>query len=782
MHVRYASVVRAILLASLLLVPQFILSQQVRQWVARYSGPVKSGNDAANAIVTDDSGYVYVAGYVTSIGGDPDFITLKYSPDGALLWARTYDNGAEDIARAVAVDTGGNVYVAGSSGGGSGLDYAVVKYRRDGSPGWAAVSRYNGPGNGEDVPVAIAVADSQVVVVTGWSKGASSGLDYATVKFDSSGVQQWVSRYEGAGEDKPRALAVRLVGGGIRDIYVTGSTVDTLLDYLTIKVNGLNGVQHWAAKYNGPANGNDVARAIAVRTTAGVFVTGGSDGMGSFKDVFTIRYDTAGVVEWTARYNGTANQEDEGLALALQSSSRVYVAGRSVQPGAYSDFLTLYYNQSSGAEQWASTFNGAANDIDAAVAVTGGGSPYVCGRTAGIGTGYDYGLIQIGSGGSVDWSSTYDGPAHTNDIPTAMTTGGNGVYVTGSSIAKGTTSDLLTIKYVDRADVKYRTFTQESLVGKAVKIKLATDLPNAANVRDDAFLKAFPKIKKGYAGAPGGLLLGNVYLDSAAYGWIRINKGSNVGSFLPHTGISRGFDTYAGAPFIGEKKNPKLDKYNNHLLGELIAMKMNIAASDAEITPPTLGDLTYDDADTGNPYNGLTLRQIAVLADNYLTYWPIYPAISWPRLDSTLARVNRAFSGPLGLPVSSSPVVVTGVRTVDSVSYLQPTVAPMIDPLAFPKEMLETEPKVYALYQNYPNPFNPITTIEFDLPEDAMVSVRVYDILGREVAVLADDEEFASGTQELQFDASGFSSGVYYYRIVVNRGEFQRVKKMMLLK
>jgi hypothetical protein len=94
----------------------------------------------------------------------------------------------------------------------------------------------------------------------------------------------------------------------------------------------------------------------------------------------------------------------------------------------------------------------------------------------------------------------------------------------------------------------------------------------------------------------------------------------------------------------------------------------------------------------------------------------------------------------------------------------------------------ETEPLQYNLAQNYPNPFNPVTTIEFDIPEDAFVTMKIYNVLGQEVATLIDREEFTEGTNEVEFDASALSSGVYYYRLVVNDGAFTQVKKMMLVK
>ena len=98
-------------------------------------------------------------------------------------------------------------------------------------------------------------------------------------------------------------------------------------------------------------------------------------------------------------------------------------------------------------------------------------------------------------------------------------------------------------------------------------------------------------------------------------------------------------------------------------------------------------------------------------------------------------------------------------------------------------------PLRYGLYQNYPNPFNPTTKIKFDLASVGTVSrtVRlvIYDMLGREVATLV-NEELKPGTYEVEWDGSGFSSGVYFYALVVgentNNGGYRQTNKMVLIK
>ncbi len=93
-------------------------------------------------------------------------------------------------------------------------------------------------------------------------------------------------------------------------------------------------------------------------------------------------------------------------------------------------------------------------------------------------------------------------------------------------------------------------------------------------------------------------------------------------------------------------------------------------------------------------------------------------------------------------------------------------------------------PKEFSLKQNYPNPFNPATTIAFDLPEDARVTLRIYNILGQEIASPVMLQEYGAGSHAVTFDASQFGSGVYFYQLVATGGsrEYRQVKKMALIK
>jgi hypothetical protein len=753
-------------------------AQDTRQWVSHLTGSLKNSQSSGSALVVDKAGRLIVTGWITNRTTGVDIVTVIYSSDGEELKKSLVANSGIDKPVAIAVDTGKNIYVTGyTASGGGGFDFITVKYDSNLQQLWSIF--YNGSDNKDDQPTAIAVNDSLNIFVSGWSKGSGSGVDYVTIKYDQSGTEKWVKRYNGPGNSTDSALGMVLYRN--TDLYVTGTSVDSGYDYFTIKYNPATGDSIWSVRYNGYFLGNDIARGIVRNTNNEVFITGSSQNASGNNDYVTIGYTSSGTVKWISRYNSPTNTHDEAYAIGLSGTSRIYVTGKSIQTGSFNDIVTVCYAQSDGDSNWIRSYNGTAGDEDIGTAIAGGTNPYIIGTSMGTGVGKDFVLIQQnGNNGNLNYSVRYNGFANSDDAPVALVSSSGAVYVTGQS-KKLKGSEFLTIKYVDSDVIKYRSFIQESLALKAISIKL-TQKPNEGNVCEEAMKLAYPKIKKGYVGYPGGMFIGSPNPDSAtSYGWMRFDKGKGVSSYLPDTGSARWFDLYATAQFVGEKKNPKRDKHNNHLAGELIALKISIAASDAGITAPTFGDIRFDDGNSLNPYRNKTLRQIAATADNYLTYGKNYSTVDWKLLDSILSLVNHAFIDTLRI-VSRDPLVVSGVNPIDSAWFLKPAIAPLLEPLAFDRNALELTPDQFQLHQNYPNPFNPTTTISFDLPEQSLVNLKVYDMLGREVATLFENEECDEGTTEIIFDASSLASGIYFYRLYTSDSQYHQLQKMVLLK
>jgi len=135
--------------------------------------------------------------------------------------------------------------------------------------------------------------------------------------------------------------------------------------------------------------------------------------------------------------------------------------------------------------------------------------------------------------------------------------------------------------------------------------------------------------------------------------------------------------------------------------------------------------------------------------------------------DSVKFRVNPPFTS--GLTTVNDSIVPLVYGTTFSVT--QPIITDLTNSTTVPKE--------FQLYQNYPNPFNPVTSIKFDIPKSSLVKIKVYDITGKEITELV-NQEMSAGVYETTWEASGFASGVYFYKITA--GDFNKVLKMVLVK
>jgi hypothetical protein len=204
-------------------------------WQNTYGFPVSQGTEELiTAMTIDADGNVYVTGHQGYDNNETyDHVgcrTIKYSSNGSVEWNVGFNGGNyRDWPKAIALDSAKNVIIAVKSGPGqiwaSDYDYVIVKYDNNGNQLWTA--RYSGPGDNSlddysfnDVPAAIAVDRFDNIYVTGSSVGSGTLSDFATIKYDATGNEIWVARYNGSLNAEDEAIGLLL--GDMGDFYVIG--------------------------------------------------------------------------------------------------------------------------------------------------------------------------------------------------------------------------------------------------------------------------------------------------------------------------------------------------------------------------------------------------------------------------------------------------------------------------------------------------------------------------------------------------------------------------------
>jgi len=430
-------------------------AQLTPAWVQRYTGP-GDNSDRYNALATDAAGNFYLAGYSYRNGNQKDFLVVKTDANGDTLWVRTINgsNAGDDEANAVRVDDAGNVFATGyTDGGNSNLDFLTVKYSASGTLIWSRIYN-NALAYHDDVAVAMALDSAANIYVTGISDQSittASNNDYATVKYDSSGNEIFAALKNGFGNDKDEAVAVVADNNG--NCYVTGrSDSGSDDDYITIKYNGTGTVQ-WTKLYDG-GNGDDRAAGLVLTPAGEIVVTGRADA-GSDDNIVTICYSAAGTQMWLKSFNGSASANDRPSAISTDASGNIFIAGQSDADPSFStnyDFVTVKYS-STGTFQWASYKAGSGGGEDSPEAITtdANGNVFTAGRfdadiTSGVND--DMMVVKYDAGGSEQWSRTVSGTSGLEDRGDAILVDLTGNPVIAGKIDNtGPQQDAMLVKY-----------------------------------------------------------------------------------------------------------------------------------------------------------------------------------------------------------------------------------------------------------------------------------------------------------------------------------------------
>lgn len=365
-------------------------------------------SDYGTGVAVDPQGNIYVTGYTTgSLDNQPnaglvDAFVAKYDHNGNKQWLRLFGTTSVDYASSIATDSGGNVYIAGYTGGSldgqphvGGVDAFVTKYDTDGNKQW---TRTIGT-RGLDQAMGVAVDAQGNVYTAGFTLGAIAGpvdmggRDAFLAKYDADGNNQWIQPISSTDDDTATSVAVdrngNIVVAGYTFGNLDGQTNAGFADAFVARYDS-TGNKLWTQLLGSPAY--DYALGVAVDDDGNITVAGhtfgnldGQINAGS-DDAFVARFDPNGNKEWT-RLLGTAS-DDEAWGVAMDGNGNAYIAGSTfgnldgqTNAGGIDGFVAKY--DPSGNKEWTRLIGTAGDDAVWGIAVDRHANIFTTGYTGG---------------------------------------------------------------------------------------------------------------------------------------------------------------------------------------------------------------------------------------------------------------------------------------------------------------------------------------------------------------------------------------------------------------
>ena len=428
------------------------------QWNKKY---ISVGDNSSNsrAIAIDNNGNTFVAGYTVEYNADINFTLQKINPDGTTAWLKTLNgtstSGSIDEALGVAIDAVGNIFVGGFvKNSGTSYDYLVAKYNQAGDTLWTRTYDYP-TANGSDKGLALALDNSGNVYLTGRSDSdpnTTSNIDVLTIKWDANGNQLWATRYNNTSNNSDLARVMKISSAG--NVYVAGRTFNGLnYDFLLLKYNS-SGVQQWVKTFDG--TGNDAVNSMTIDNTENIYLTGYSQSSAtSDTNIITVKYNSAGTIQWSKIFDGTLHGNDVGKNIVLDNLNNVIICGTTDSDASSlslnNDIVTIKYDNN-GTLVWQKIYNNPSSLDDEAeeLRVDSNNNIFVAGESdslVGDGNNYDYVTLKYSSTGTLLNRSVFNGVGNNKDIPTTMEMKSGFLYVTGGSLNTNLQRDIVTIRY-----------------------------------------------------------------------------------------------------------------------------------------------------------------------------------------------------------------------------------------------------------------------------------------------------------------------------------------------
>jgi hypothetical protein len=342
-------------------------------WQKSFAGAA-GGSDAALAVAVDSSGNAVVTGSSANASGIGDIKTIKYAPDGTVAWERLYDGGRDDAAYGVVVDGANNIYIAGESINTAGnADIRVVKYSADGTLAWAKSFDFGW----DDYVSDIAVTAAGDVAVSGVSQNAGTNADWRVLKISgSTGALAWQQSFDGGGEDQTYGIAMDAAG----NVFVAGySAVNGNMNARIAKFAAADGKPTWQSSIGGA--GPDIAQALALDSSGNAVVAIQFQNTAGNYDFRTVKLAAAdGRALWDKAFNSGAN--DYAYQVAVDAAGNVVTIGSVVNANGSTDWKAIRYAGADGALLDQQSYAGTGGSDDEAFAIAANATGVYVGGTS----------------------------------------------------------------------------------------------------------------------------------------------------------------------------------------------------------------------------------------------------------------------------------------------------------------------------------------------------------------------------------------------------------------
>lgn len=510
------------------------------EWMAQYDGLWSFASDQISDMIVDTDGNTYVTGRSDEANGRQIAATVKYGPDGALLWADRYvgpSTGGPEIGVSLSLGPTGDLYVAGNRGVDGvnfpGPDMFVARYDVNGNRLW--VTAYDGTGNDGDYVSDLVVGSDGTAYVTGQSLAANFSNDIATLAVRADGSIKWTARFDGPAHFHDAGNALTLAPNGNVLVAGTVSVNSGVNTDMVVLAYDSNGGLLWSKQIGGPANRGDTAVTIDCDPGGAVYAGGYYVVSGSDLNYGVVKLDGAGTQEWLLQYASPGGGSDSLAELSLGPDGNLIVTGYTAGGSLGVAAVTRKYTPT-GSVLWTHVGTGLeiSNLSRRVIACDPVGNPHILAFDVIVGgvINYSYHPMKLnGATGGLEWEFDFGTDTTIEDFPVAIGLApDNSIRLSGISKTSGSNTDF------DYTVVRYNQTNPAGVGGEPLAIEPAlgaTPNPLRGSTRLELRLPAREQVRVSLLDTNGRRVqeLHAGVLDAGTHGWTVDASGLPSGIF-----------------------------------------------------------------------------------------------------------------------------------------------------------------------------------------------------------------------------------------------------------